>query len=124
MIPPQKPVAQERENLVGRTLKNGEYLVQWMLGQGGTSKVYLVSHPTLSLPFAVKQVRADQPLPEGVIAELDTLLQNSRPPLQREMMPSSGGEDTDRFLREALFLARLQHPAIPALYDYFSKDGY
>src|SRR5437588_1497987 len=39
------------------------------------------------------------------------------------MMPSSGGEHTDRFLREALFLARLQHPAIPALYDYFFENG-
>ncbi|HEX3640280.1 MAG TPA: protein kinase, partial [Ktedonobacteraceae bacterium] len=40
-----------------------------------------------------------------------------------EMMPSSSGEHTDRFLREALFLARLQHPAIPALYDYFFENG-
>ncbi len=31
---------------------------------------------------------------------------------------------TDRFLREALLLARLQHPALPALYDYFFEEGY
>ena len=130
MVPPQRPVAQDRENLAGRTLKDGEYLVRWMLGQGGVSKVYLVSHPTLSIPFAVKQVRADQPLPEHVITELDTLLQSNNTPHQSpddavpgEIMPSSGGEHTDRFLREALFLARLQHPAIPALYDYFFENG-
>jgi len=130
MVPPQRPVAQGRENLAGRTLKDGEYLVRWMLGQGGMTKVYLVSHPTLSIPFAVKQVRADQPLPESVIAELDTLLQSGNTPHQSpgdavpgEMIPSSGGEHTDRFLREALFLARLQHPAIPALYDFFFENG-
>jgi serine/threonine protein kinase len=39
------------------------------------------------------------------------------------MIPSSSGEYTDRFLCEALFLARLQHPAIPALYDYFFENG-
>ena len=38
--------------------------------------------------------------------------------------PSSGGMNTDRFLREALLLARLQHSALPALYDYFFEDGY
>ena len=38
--------------------------------------------------------------------------------------PSSGGTQTDRFLREALLLARLHHPSIPALYDYFFEDGY
>ncbi len=122
MIPPQKPEAQSHENLAGRTLKDGEYLVRWMLGQGGMSKVYLVSHPTLAIPFAVKQVRADQPLPESVVAELDALLQTGDAAHQSagdsvsgEMMPSSGGE--------ALFLARLQHPAIPALYDFFFENG-
>src|SRR5947207_13257875 len=122
MIPPQKPEAQGHENLAGRTLKDGEYLVRWMLGQGGMSKVYLVSHPTLAIPFAVKQVRADQPLPERVIAELDALLQSGNTTHQasgdviaREMMPSSGGEHTDRFIRAVLFLARLKHPDIPAL---------
>ncbi len=133
MIPPQKPVEQEHETLAGRRLKDGEYLVQWMLGRGGSSKVYLVSHPTLSIPFAVKQVRADQPLPTSAITELDALLYNSNTTPQpsddavsvsAEIIPSSGGEETDRFLREALFLARLQHPAIPALYDYFSENGY
>ena len=131
MIPPQKPVAQELENLAGRRLKDGEYLIQWMLSQGSTSKVYLVSHPILPIPFAVKQVCTDQTAPESAIAELDALLHNSNTPPQSsndavpaEMMPSSGGEFTDRFLREALFLARLQHPTIPALYDYFSESGY
>ncbi|MBO0791246.1 MAG: serine/threonine protein kinase, partial [Ktedonobacteraceae bacterium] len=38
--------------------------------------------------------------------------------------PTSGGVHTDRFLREALLLARLEHPAIPTLYDYFTQDGY
>jgi serine/threonine protein kinase len=38
--------------------------------------------------------------------------------------PTSGGGHTDRFFREALFLARMHHPALPSLYDYFYEDGY
>src|SRR5260370_33026741 len=115
MIPPQKPVAQGRENLAGRTLKDGEYLVRWMLGQGGMSKVYLVSHPTLAIPFAVKQVRADQPLPESVVAELDTLLQtgdtahrSASDSVSGEMIPSSGGVNTNRFFPEGLIPGHFQ----------------
>jgi len=94
-------------------------------------KVYLATHETLQTQLAIKQARADQPLPESVVAELDHLLYSNDPDRynttyknSENVFPISGGPHTDRFLREALLLARLEHFAIPALYDYFAEDGY
>ena len=132
-----------REDFVGRTLRGREYQIKSVLGLGGMGKVFLTSHIALDMPLALKQCRADSPLPESVISELDRLLNNPRnsecdvdeqhsgdtiqPVTRRGAVtdfPSSGGTQTDRFLREALLLARLHHPSIPALYDYFFEDGY
>jgi serine/threonine protein kinase/N-acetylneuraminic acid mutarotase len=119
-----------QESLIGRTLCDGEYTIQQVLGHGGMGKVYLATHTHLKLPFALKQARADRPLPEGVIAELNHILQGNETvrqpssglPVENDF-PVSGGIHTDRFLREALLLARLHHPALPTLYDYFFEDG-
>jgi serine/threonine protein kinase/N-acetylneuraminic acid mutarotase len=119
------------DNLIGRTLRNGEYRVQRVLGHGGMGKVYLAAHTQLGTPFAIKQAQADQPLPPCVSDELYAILQGGKPesgsdssPEPGGDFPTSGGVHTDRFLREALLLARLEHPAIPTLYDYFTQDGY
>lgn len=115
-----------QEMLVGRTLQRGAYRVEAMLGYGGMGQVFLAAHTQAHVPVALKQVRADEPLPACVIEELDRLLQHretSAPPTQGDF-PLSGGSHTDRFLREALLMARLCHPAIPLLYDYFWEDGY
>ena len=115
-----------QENLIGKTLCSDEYYIHRVIGHGGMGKVYLAAHTELTVPVALKQARADQPLPDSVVAELDALLQgdssSTAAPLQDTV--SSGGVHTDRFLREALFLARLHHPALPSLYDYFFEDGY
>src|SRR5712692_727756 len=117
--------------LVGRALQQGTYHVEAVIGHGGMGEVFLASHRALDVPVALKQGRADQPLPESVITELDNLLHQKqttpRAPLSHALsddFPLSGGVNTDRFLREALLLARLSHPAIPTLYDYFFEDGY
>ena len=134
---------ERREDSVGRTLRGREYQIKSVLGHGGMGKVFLTSHIALDMPLALKQCRADSPLPESVISELDRILDNThhgesdgderysgdslQPVTQRGAVtdfPSSGGTQTDRFLREALLLARLHHPSIPALYDYFFEDGY
>ncbi len=127
-------------DLVGHELRGGEYQIKRVLGHGGMGKVFLASHITLDTPLALKQCRADQPLPESVVFELEQLLHGTEGNPDRQQIedagrqpmvksasldfPSSGGTHTDRFLREALLLARLNHPAIPALYDYFFEDGY
>ncbi len=132
--------AARREELAGSALRGGEYQIKRVIGHGGMGKVFLASHITLETPLALKQCRADQPLPESVALELEQLLHASAPdPLDTPQgqdtgrqaaksaimdFPTSGGIHTDRFLREALLLARLNHAAIPALYDYFFEDGY
>ena len=115
-----------QENLVGKTLCNDEYYIHRVIGHGGMGKVYLAAHTELTVPVALKQARADQPLPESIVAELDALLQGDSSSATGSLQDvvSSGGVHTDRFLREALFLARLHHPALPSLYDYFFEDGY
>lgn len=120
-----RKVAQQ-EVLIGRTLQKGEYVVEAVLGHGGMGQVFLASHSQIDVPVAIKQVRADEPLPPSVIEELDQLLHNKGIPTQplRGDFPLSGGPNTDRFLREALLLARLRHPAIPLLYDYFLENGH
>src|SRR3954451_1609620 len=108
----QSPAARSnQDHLLGRKLRDGEYLVQRVLGHGGMGKVYLAMHTLLEMPFALKQARADQPLPESVIAELDLALQGGEHPQrpsigqsQERSFPATGGVHTDRFLREALLL--------------------
>ncbi|HLX56660.1 MAG TPA: serine/threonine-protein kinase, partial [Ktedonobacteraceae bacterium] len=119
------------QTLVGRSLQQGTYQVEAVIGHGGMGEVFLASHRTLDVPVALKQGRADQPLPESVIADLDRLLhQKEETPRTTasyafsDDFPLSGGVNTDRFLREALLLARLSHPAIPTLYDYFYEDSH
>jgi serine/threonine protein kinase len=126
-----KPQTSIQDALIGQTLHQGEYAIEAVIGRGGMGMVYLASHRTLDVPVAIKQAQADRPLPESVIAELDNLLHNKQiapnTPFQETQdndFPGSGGPYTDRFLREALLLARLQHPAIPTLYDYFFEDGF
>jgi serine/threonine protein kinase len=128
----RKRSASNPESMIGRTLHNGEYTIQGVLGHGGMGKVYLATHNALQTQLAIKQARADQPLPASVVTELDYLLNNhslaNRHTGARKsaenVFPMSGGLHTDRFLREALLLGRLDHVAIPALYDYFAEDGY
>ena len=121
----------QSDNVIGQTMYHDEYVIEAVLGQGGMGQVFLVQHITLQMPFALKQGRADEPIPEAVVKELDQILQTddgihygSSPHMTESDFPTSGGTHTDRFLREALLLARLQHPALPTLYDYFLEDGY
>lgn len=128
---PMKQAAAIQESFIGKSLHQGEYIIESTIGRGGMGQVFLASHRTLDVPVAIKQARADQPLPESVRAELDAILSQEpdKSPARTGQagtldFPLSGGANTDRFLREALLLARLHHPAIPTLYDYFIEDGY
>src|SRR5258708_4983506 len=121
----------QQEQFIGHTLRNGEYSIDALLGHGGMGRVFLATHTSLHIPVAIKQGPADEPIPETITAELDRLL-HSETMRQRPSpsgltgldLPLTGGEHTDRFLREALLLANLQHASLPAIYDYFIENGH
>ena len=125
----------ERAAIIGRSLREGEYQVQRIIerGQDGQGWVFLVMHTTLTIPLALKQLPADQPLAENTLILLDALLyaEDSTAPTitplhqaREDNFPAPDGSATNQFAREALLLARLRHTAIPTLYDYFFENGY
>jgi serine/threonine protein kinase len=86
-------------------LKNGEvlhdrYQIRERIGQGGMGSIYLAEDTRLSGRLcAIKEVVYDRALP-------DKVLQQAR----------------EQFLREATVLARLDHPNLPKVSDYFSSE--
>ncbi|MBN1666877.1 MAG: serine/threonine protein kinase [Anaerolineales bacterium] len=87
------------------TLKAGEvlkerYCIRRIIGQGGMGSVYLADDQRLAGRLcAIKEVFHDITMPEN-------LLQQAR----------------DQFMREATVLARLDHPNLPKVSDYFCID--
>ena len=85
-------------------LKNGEvlrgrYKIRERIGQGGMGSIYLADDTRLKgRQCALKEVEYERALPEDV----------------RE-------EARDQFLREATILARLDHPNLPKVSDFFSN---
>lgn len=74
------------------TLINNRYLVERLIGQGGMGAVYEALDQRLGGPVALKQT-------------------------------TLSGEQSDRaFEREARLLARLRHPALPKVIDYFTDE--
>jgi eukaryotic-like serine/threonine-protein kinase len=85
-------------------LKNGEvlrgrYKVIERIGQGGMGSIYLADDTRLKgRRCALKEVEYDRALPENI-----------------------RDEARDQFLREATVLARLDHPNLPKVSDFFSN---
>ena len=83
--------------IVGQTL-DGRYRIHKVLGQGGMGRVYLAN---------------------------DTRLAN-RPVAAKEMILGDGIQEKkaiEDFSREASVLAKLSHPSIPQVIDYFAENG-
>src|SRR5512138_3677043 len=86
------------------SLKNGEilharYKIRERIGQGGAGSIYLADDTRLEGRLcALKEVEYDRALPEDI----------------RE-------EARQQFLREATILARLDHPNLPKVSDFFSN---
>lgn len=87
------------------TLSNGEtlrerYIVREQIGRGGTGNIYLAEDIRLQGRLcALKEVEHNQALPEEV-------MQQAR----------------EQFFREASVLARLDHPNLPKVSDFFSVE--
>ncbi len=81
----------------GTVLRN-RYQVQNIIGQGGMGSIYLAEDLRLEGRLcAVKEVEYDRALPEEML-----------------------NEARDQFQREATVLARLDHPNLPKVSDFFS----
>ena len=77
----------------------GRYKIRERIGQGGMGSIYLADDTRLKgRQCALKEVEYDRALPENI----------------RE-------EARDQFLREATVLARLDHPNLPKVSDFFSS---
>jgi eukaryotic-like serine/threonine-protein kinase len=76
----------------------GRYKVQRIIGQGGMGCIYLADDQRLEgRQCALKEVEHDRSLPPDLLKEA-----------------------RDQFLREATVLARLDHPNLPKVSDFFS----
>ncbi|MFN3492441.1 MAG: serine/threonine protein kinase, partial [Anaerolineales bacterium] len=88
-----------------QSLKNGEvlrerYTIQEKIGQGGTGNIYLAEDIRLQGRLcAIKEVEHNQTLPSEILEQA-----------------------REQFFREASVLARLDHPNLPKVSDYFSED--
>ena len=77
----------------------GRYKIRERIGQGGMGSIYLADDTRLKgRQCALKEVEYDRALPEDV-----------------------RDEARDQFLREATILARLDHPNLPKVSDFFSS---
>jgi serine/threonine-protein kinase len=76
----------------------GRYRVRRIIGQGGMGSIYLADDLRLEgRQCALKEVEHDRTLPQEMVREA-----------------------RDQFLREATVLARLDHPNLPKVSDFFS----
>lgn len=83
---------------IGEVLRN-RYLIREQIGQGGTGNIYLAEDTRLQGRLcALKEVEHNQALPEEYLAQA-----------------------REQFFREASVLARLDHPNLPKVSDFFSE---
>jgi serine/threonine-protein kinase len=101
-----EPAGNKGEELP-QSLKKGEilrerYQIREQIGQGGTGSIYLAEDTRLQGRLcALKEVEHDQVLPTEILTQ-----------------------SREQFFREASVLARLDHPNLPKVSDYFSEGTY
>jgi len=87
-------------NPTGGTVLHERYRVKQVIGHGGYGSIYLAEDLRLEGRLcAVKHVRYDSAFPEEIL-----------------------NESREQFLREATVLARLDHPNLPKVSDFFSIE--
>ncbi|MBT3712636.1 MAG: serine/threonine protein kinase, partial [Anaerolineae bacterium] len=84
-----------------REVLRGRYKIREQIGQGGIGSVYLAEDLRLEGRLcAVKEVEHDRTLPAKMFEEA-----------------------REQFMREATVLARLDHPNLPKVSDFFSREN-
>ena len=103
-LPDALQTRERKKDTMLPTLKNGEtlrgrYKIRERIGQGGMGSIYLAEDTRLKGRLcALKEVEYERALPEKI-----------------------RDEARDQFLREATVLARLDHPNLPKVSDFFSN---
>ena len=87
--------------LRGNTILRDRYKIRQIIGQGGMGSIYL----------------ADDLLLEGRLCALKEVYQDSN--LAEDVLKQT----REQFFREATVLARLDHPNLPKVSDFFSHEG-
>lgn len=88
-------------SLKKREVLRGRYQIQQQIGQGGIGSVYLAEDLRLEGRLcAIKEVEHDRTLPAKIFEEA-----------------------REQFMREATVLARLDHPNLPKVSDFFSREN-
>ncbi|MFN8413092.1 MAG: serine/threonine-protein kinase [Anaerolineales bacterium] len=86
--------------LVNGEMLRDRYKIRERIGQGGTGSIYLAEDTRLEGRLcALKEVEYDRALPPDLL-----------------------GQAREQFFREASVLARLDHPNLPKVSDFFSRD--
>jgi serine/threonine protein kinase len=87
--------------LINGELLRGRYLIRERIGQGGTGSIFLAEDTRLEGRLcALKEVEYDRALPPNILEQA-----------------------REQFFREASVLARLDHPNLPKVSDYFTNNN-
>ncbi len=96
----------------GSTLQAGRYIVDAVLGAGGFGVTYHATDTLLGRTVAVKE-----------LCPADSEREGSSIVLPEEIGAAEWQHEINSFLNEARAIARLDHPGIVKVYDYFKENN-
>lgn len=99
---------------VGAMLHNGRYRIESVLGCGGFGVTYQAIHMHLKMPVAIKEFYPQDYLKRDKASSKVLIADHEKQVYEKGLQ---------HFLNEGRILARLNHPNIVRVFDYFSENG-